>query len=121
MSLIQDIRYAVRGLTKTPGFAVVALVTLALGIGANSAIFSAAYTTLIRPLAYYDAKRLVFVWSSRTALAREPLSPARLLDFREQLTSLDGLAGISQIPLNLTGDGEPERLDASSVSSNFFD
>src|SRR5262245_16840953 len=107
MSLIQDVRYAVRGLTKTPGFTVVALLTLALGIGANSAIFSAAYTTLIRPLAYHDAERLVFVWS-RTGSSREPLSPARLLDFREQLTSLDGLAGISQIPLNLTGDGEPE-------------
>jgi putative ABC transport system permease protein len=95
--------------------------TLALGIGANTAIFSAVYGVLMRPLAYHDAERLVFVWSSRATDPREPLSPARLIDFRQQLTSLEALAGISQIPLNLTGSGEPERLDASSVSSSFFD
>ncbi len=121
MTTLQDVAYAIRGLRKTPGFSIVALLTLALGIGATTAIFSASYTTLIRPLSYHDAQRLVFLWSSRTAVPREPLSPARLLDFRQQLTSLDGIAGISQIPLNLTGSGEPERLDASSVSSNFFD
>jgi len=121
MSIAQDAAYAVRGLRKTPGFTAVALLTLTLGIGANAAIFSAVSTTLLRPLAYRDAERLVFVWSSRTGVPREPLSPARLLDFRQQLTSLEGVAGISQIPLNLTGSGEPERLDASSVSSNFFD
>jgi putative ABC transport system permease protein len=119
--VIQDAIYAIRGLRKTPGFAAVALLTLTLGIGANTAIFSAIYTTLMRPLAYRDAARLVFVWSSRTTVPREPLSPARLVDFRQQLTSFDGVAGISQIPLNLTGSGNPERLDASSVSSNFFD
>ncbi len=113
--------YAVRGLKKAPGFTVVALLTLTLGIGANTAIFSVVYRRLMRPLAYRDAERLVFLWSSRTTLPREPLSPARLIDFRQQLTSFDAVAGISQIPLNLTGSGEPERLDASSVSSNFFD
>ena len=118
---MQDVSYAIRGLWKTPGFAAVALLTLTLGIGANTAIFSAVYTTLMRPLAFRDAERLVFVWSSRTAVPREPLSPARLVDLRQQLTSFEGLAGISQIPLNLTGSGDPERLDASSVSSNFFD
>lgn len=121
MSVIQDVSYAVRGLKKAPGFTVVALLTLTLGIGANTAIFSAVYTTLMRPLAYRDAERIVFLWSSRTTGPREPLSPARLIDFRQQLSSLDAVAGISQIPLNLTGSGEPERLDASSVSSNFFD
>src|SRR5262245_29337742 len=121
MSIAQDATYAIRGLRKTPGFAAVALVTLTLGIGANTAIFSAVYATLMRPLAYRDAEHLAFVWSSRTAVPREPLSPARLVDFRQQLTSFDGVAGISQIPLNLTGSGDSERLDASSVSSNFFD
>jgi putative ABC transport system permease protein len=118
---MSDIQYSLRALRKTPGFTVVALLTLALGIGANTAIFSAVYGVLMRPLAYHDAERLVFVWSSRATNPREPLSPARLIDFRQQLTSLESLAGISQIPLNLTGSGEPERLDASSVSSNFFD
>jgi putative ABC transport system permease protein len=121
MTLMQDAAYAVRGLRKSPAFSVVALVTLALGIGANAAIFHAVYGMLLRPLAYRDAERLVFVWSSRPTVPREPLSPARLIDFRQQLTSLHGVAGISQIPLNLTGNGEAERLDASSVSSNFFD
>ena len=116
-----DIVYALRVLKKAPGFTVVALLTFALGIGANSAIFSVVYGVLMRPLAYHDSGRLVFVWSSRTAIPREPLSPGRLIDFRQQLTSVEALAGISQIPLNLTGSGEPERLDASSVSSNFFD
>ena len=110
MSVIQDVRFAVRGLKKAPGFTVVALVTLTLGIGANTAIFSAVYTTLMRPLAYRDAERIVFLWSSRTTVPREPLSPARLIDFRQQLSSFDAVAGISQIPLNLTGSGEPERL-----------
>ena len=63
----------------------------------------------------------MFLWSSSTSLAREPLTPARLLDFSDQLTSVSAVAGISHIPLNLTGSGEPERLDASSVSSSFFD
>ncbi len=116
-----DILYALRVLKKAPGFTVVALLTFALGIGANTAIFSVVYGVLMRPLAYHDSGRLVFVWSSRTAVPREPLSPGRLIDFRQQLTSVEALAGISQIPLNLTGSGEPERLDASSVSSNFFD
>ena len=121
MTLMQDVAYAVRGLRRSPGFSAVALVTLALGIGANAAIFHAVYGMLLRPLAYRDAERLVFVWSSRPTASREPLSPARLIDFRQQLTSLQGVAGISQIPLNLTGSGQAERLDASSVSSNFFD
>src|SRR6476661_6664315 len=120
MTLMQDAAYAVRGLRKSPAFSVVALVTLALGIGANAAIFHAVYGMLLRPLAYRDAERLVFVWSSRPTVPREPLSPARLIDFRQQLTSLHGVAGISQIPLNLTGSGEAERLDASSVSPSFF-
>src|SRR6476659_2256738 len=120
MALRQDAGYAIRGLSKSPGFSVVALLTLALGIGANTAIFASVYGMLMRPLAYHDTERLVFVWSSRAASPREPLSPSRLLDFREQRTSLDAVAGISQIPLNLTGSGDPERLDASSVSANFF-
>ena len=117
----QDAAYAIGSLRKTPAFTVVALITLALGIGANTAIFSVINSVLLRPFPYRDPERLIFVWSSRTSSPREPITPARLVDFREQLTSASALAGISQIPLNLTGSGEPERLDASSVSSNFFD
>jgi predicted permease len=117
----QDAIYAVRSLRKTPGFTAIAVLTLALGIGANTAIFSVINSVLLRALPYRDADRIVFVWSSRESSPREPLTPARLLDFRDRLTSMTGMAGISQISVNLTGDGDPERLPASSVSSSFFD
>ena len=116
----QDAAYAVRALTKNPGFTAVAVLTLALGIGATTAIFSILYSVMLRPLPYADPGRVVFVWSLRGE-TREPLTPGRLLDFRDQLTSVTGLAGISQISVNLTGGGEPERLSGSSVSSAFFD
>ena len=117
----RDIAYALRSLRKTPAFTIVAVVTLALGIGANTAIFSVINSILLRPLPYHQPGRIVFLWSSNASMPQEPLTPARFVDFREQWTSVSAIAGISHIPLNLTGIGEPERLDASSVSSNFFD
>ena len=117
----QDVIYALRGLRKSPGFTVVAVVTLALGIGANAAIFSVINRVLLRHLPYRNPDRIIFIWSADASSRREPLTPARLLDFREQLTSMTAVAGISQIPFNLTGGGEPERLNGSSVSSSFFD
>jgi putative ABC transport system permease protein len=119
--MTRDLAYALRSLKKSPAFTAIAVLTLGLGIGANTAIFSVINSVLLRPPAYREPERLVFLWSSNTSLAREPLTPGRLLDFREQLTSVTAIAAISHIPLNLTGNGEPERLDASSVSSSFFD
>jgi putative ABC transport system permease protein len=116
-----DVVYALRSLRKNPGFTIVAVLTLALGIGANTAIFSVINSVLLRPLSYRDADRIVFLWSSRDGRAREPLTPARLLDFRERMTAVNGVAGISQIAVNMTSGGDPERIRASSVSSNFFD
>jgi putative ABC transport system permease protein len=117
----QDAAYAIRSLGRTPGFTATAVLTLALGIGANTAIFSVLNSVLLRPQPYRDADRLVFVWSTSTSLPREPLTPGRLLDFREQLSSVSALAGISHLSFNLTEGGEPERLAGSSVSSSFFD
>ena len=117
----RDVAYAVASLLRTPAFTLVVLLTLGLGIGANTAIFSIVHGVLLRPLPYRDADRLVFVWSSANAFPRAPLTPGRLADFRDQLTSVAELAGISHLSLNLTGTGEPERLVGSSVSSNFFD
>jgi putative ABC transport system permease protein len=117
----QDVGYAVRTLAKSGWFAITAILTLALGIGANTAIFSIISGVMLRPQPYRQPDRLVFLWSSGQAFPREALTPGRLVDFREQLTSVSGLAGISQIPLNLTGSGDPERLAGSSVSSSFFD
>jgi putative ABC transport system permease protein len=119
--LRQDFAYAIRSLGRSPAFTTVALLTLALGIGANAAIFSVINAVLLRPLPFPERDRLVFVWSSTSNFPRAPLTPGRLIDFREQLTSVAGLAGISHLSVNLTGGGEPERLSASSVSSGFFE
>ena len=119
--LRQDVTYGFRTLLQNRGFAVTAVLTLALGIGANTAIFSVINGVLFRPLPFRDPGRIVFVWSTGQSMPREPLTPGRMVDFREQMTSLSGFAGISQISMNLTGGGEPERIRASSVSSSFFD
>jgi putative ABC transport system permease protein len=117
----KDVLYSARSLARTPAFTVVALATLALGIGANTAIFSIIHGVLLKPLPYKDPDRLVFVWSSANVFPRAPLTPGRLVDFRDQFTSVADLAGISHLSFNLTGAGDAERLAGSSVSSNFFD
>ena len=124
-SLLADLRYdvihAVRSLAANPSFTFVVLLTLMLGIGANTAIFSVINAVLLRPLPYRDAGRLVFLWSSSGSAPRDPLTPGRLNDFRERFTPAESIAGISHLSLNLTGSGNPERLAGSSVSSSFFD
>ena len=119
--LRQDLGYAVRTLFKNGWFAATAVLTLALGIGANTAIFSVINGVLLRPQPYRDADRLAFLWSTSQSSPREPLTPGRLIDFREHFAAVAGIAGISQFSFNLTEDGEPERIAGSSVSSSFFD
>ena len=118
--LKQDVAYAIRTLRKSGWFAVTAVVTLALGIGANTAIFSVISGVILRPQPYRDSDRLVFLWSTSQAFPREALTPGRLVDFREQLTTVSGVAGISQIPLNLTAAAIPSGCAGSSVSSIFL-
>jgi len=116
----QDVIYALRGLRRAPSFTAVAVLTLALGIGANTAIFSVINAALLRPLPYTDGDRLVFVWNERDGRT-ENLGPGRMLDLERQSTSFSGFAGISHISYTLTGIGDPERIPGSSVSSGFFD
>ena len=116
-----DCRDALRALRSTPGFTATAVLTLALGIGANTAIFSVISGVFFRPVPYRQPSQLIFLWSTSTAFPREPLTPGRFVDFREGLSSVSGMAGISHLPFNLTGTGEPERVAGSSVSSSFFD
>jgi len=117
----QDVKHAVRGLRRAPGFTAIALLTLALGIGANTAIFSVINGALLRPLPFPDAGQLVFLWNTHHNGELEPIGPGRMLDFRAGSTSFSGFAGISHLSFTLTGAGDPERIAGSSVSSTFFD
>jgi putative ABC transport system permease protein len=121
-TIIQDVRFGLRMLTKNPGFTVVAVIALALGIGANSAIFSVVNTVLLRPLPYKDPERLVMVFEddSRHGYPRDTPAPANYIDWRDQNKVFEGMAAIAELSFNLTGVGEPERLDGRRVSASLF-
>jgi putative ABC transport system permease protein len=120
-------RQALRGLARRPGFAIVAIVTLALGLGANAAIFSVIDAALLRALPFPDAGRLVTPWEysadfqQRLDLDRLPSSPGNVEDFRLRNTTLAGLAAMRADRANLTGDANPERVGGVRVSVEFFD
>jgi putative ABC transport system permease protein len=122
-TLLRDIRYGMRGLLKRPGFTLVALIALALGIGANTAIFSLVNAVLVQPLPFKDPDRLVWMWGNiRQGGNRASVSPLDFLDYRQQNTSFEQFAAMFSIPLNinLTGNGEPERLASAGVTGNYF-
>ena len=120
-TLIKDIRYGLRGLWKRPGFTVVALITLALGIGANTAIFSLINAVLIRPLPFPEPDRLVWTWGNiRNGGSRASVSPLDYLDYRHENHTFEQFAAMTSASANLTGGGEPERLAAAAVTGNFF-
>ena len=120
--LWQDLRYGLRMLVKNPGFTVVAVMALALGIGANSAIFSVVNTVLLRPLPYQDPDRLVMVWEDDTkgGYPRDTPAAANYIDWRDQNQVFEGMAAIADLSFNLTGNGEPERIDGRRVSAHLF-
>ncbi len=119
----QDIRYGLRILAKNPGFTAIAVIALALGIGANSAIFSVVNAILLKPLPYKDPDRLVMIWEEATHLGfpKDTPPPANFVDWRQQSTVFEGMAATSYRSFNLTGVGEPERLDGRRVSTDLFD
>src|SRR6266480_4906943 len=121
--LAQDIRYALRVLAKNPAFTIIAVIALALGIGANSAIFSVINAVLLRPLPFKHPEQLVMVWENAAHLGfpRNTPSPANFLDWQKQAQSFTGMAAMTERSFNLTGTGEPERLDGRRVSGNLFD
>lgn len=122
-TLIKDIRYGLRGLWKRPGFTAVALITLALGIGANTAIFSLINAVLIRPLPFPEPDRLVWTFGNiRNGGNRASVSPLDYLDYRHENHTFEQFAAMISVPIsaNLTGGGEPERLAAAGVTGNFF-
>ena len=120
--LLKDVRYAVRGLVKRPGFTVIALITLALGIGANTAIFSVVNAVLLRPLPFRDPEQLVIVWEDAAfaGFPRNTPAPANYVDWKNQNQSFADMAATAEVSFNLTGDAEPERVTAYAVTANFF-
>lgn len=119
-SLLQDIRYGVRKLIKDRSFTAVAVFTLSLGIGANSAIFSVVNSVVLRPLPYKDSDRLVTIYSSlrQPGLEKIVVSAPELADFRELNHSFDQVAAYDFQGVNVTGDDEPERIRAALLSPN---
>jgi putative ABC transport system permease protein len=120
--VVGDVRFGARMLRKNPGFTAVAVLTLALGIGANSAIFSVINSVLLRPLPYGDPARLVMVWekNSQSPNPHNTVSPPDFLDWRSQEGVFAGMAAIYDERDNLTGNGDPQEVILQGVSQNFF-
>ena len=120
---MRNFRYALRMLLKSPGFALVAIVTLALGIGANTAIFSVANALLLRPLPYAHPERLVLVYAEKADTPGDihPLSYPHATFLGEKSRAFSGFAAFTSEDFNLTGVGDPEQLSAARVTWNFFD
>jgi putative ABC transport system permease protein len=118
---LQDLKYATRMLRRNRGFTAVAVLTLALGIGANTAIFSVIDFVLLRPLPYQEPETLVIVWESNAhSSPHNTVSPPNFLDWQEQNRVFSGMSYASDLNANLTGNGEPEQVVAQYVSVNFF-
>src|SRR5262245_38127954 len=124
MSILwQDLRYGARMSLKNPGFSLIAALTLALGIGANTAIFSVVNAVLLKPLPFKEPERLVMVWNRGAEAAggdRTPLAVADLLDWRAQSRSFAEIGAFQNIMYSYTGGDSPERIQAAGVTANFF-
>ena len=121
MGLLQDLRYALRSLSTQRGFSVVALLTLALGIGANTAVFSVIRHVLMAPLPYREADRVVMVWSNWRGFPKTWVSDAEAIDYQTRVTAFEraGAWGVSQV--NLTGGEDPMRIGSAQVTPSLFD
>lgn len=118
-----EIAYAIRNLRKSPGFALTAILTLGLGIGACAAIFTVVNAVLLRPLPYRDADRLMYIWSDLQNRGVRDFGhpPGDLFDMRQQTTVFDGLASVNtDIGVVTVGDAEPERVPVAFITPNFF-
>jgi predicted permease len=119
-TLFQDLRFGLRMLRKSPGFTVVAVLTLALGIGASTAIFSVVDAVLLRPLPFPNPQQIVTVWELEANGHRARLADPNFLDFRAQNHTLSALAVFSSGPSSVSGGSEPVRMNVATVSMDFF-
>ena len=121
-TLIQDIRYGLRGLLRQPGFTLIAVLSLALGIGANTAMFSLVNAVLLKPLQFSEPDRLVVIWENNPSIGavRDDVAVANFVDWKTQNKVFDEMAALSFRSFNITGDGEPEKVMAYGATANFF-
>jgi len=122
LTLLKDLRYSLRTLCKVPGFTIVALLVLALGIGANTAIFSVVNSVVLRPLPYPGADRLALIWETdlKDGIKREGPSAPNFLDWQEQSQSFEEMALLEVGTGTVTGEGEPEQVTGLRVTTNFL-
>ncbi len=121
MTLWQDVRYGVRAMRANPGFTAVAVIALALGVGANTAIFSVVNAVLLRPLQYPNAERILAIQELNAEGRRVQVTPANFLDWREQATAFEHMAAILSRTANLAAGEEAERIDLAMTSADFFE
>ena len=119
--LVADVRFALRSLRKTPGFTAVAVLTIALGLGANTAIFSFLDGVLLKPLAYPEPERLVQLWEKPPGGQRNGISALNFQDWQRQATSFTAMAASTGRTSTLSGSGEPQQLRITQVSAPYFD
>ncbi|HZE69971.1 MAG TPA: ABC transporter permease [Pyrinomonadaceae bacterium] len=121
-TLIKDVRYGLRSLMKHPAFTAITVLTLALGIGANAAIFSLVNAVLLKPLSFPEPDRLVMVWEDQSAAGfpRSDVAPGTFNDWRAEQSVFEGMAALDWHSFNITGDGEPEKISSYGVTANFF-
>src|SRR5215469_4473900 len=119
-TLRQDLRYGLRTLRKSPGFAAVALFTLALGIGANTAIFSVVYGVLLRPLPYRDSGRLVILNATNPRVGMVSVSQMNFEDWRRQSHAFSEMASVYGVHFNLSGTNQPQSISGIAVTPNFL-
>ena len=119
-SLFLDVRYALRRLRATPGFTTIAVLTLALGIGANTAIFTVIDAVLLRPLPYRDPAQLVLLSEHTPRFPLLSASYQNFADWRDQAQSFTAMGAVRNLGVTLTGSGEPERLTGSNAECQYF-
>ena len=117
----QDLRYGICILLKNPGVTVAAVITLALGIGANTAIFNVVDVVMLRPLPYKNPERVVSLWENVPTYGRWRVTPANYLDWKQQNTVFEDVAAFGATSMTLTGDGEPEQLLGTRASAGYFE
>src|SRR6476660_6749868 len=120
-TLLQDLRYGFRTLLKSPGFTLIAVAALALGVGANSAMFSIVNAVLLRPMPYPQPERLLRIYTSTKNFRQSSVSYPNFLDWRQRSRAFDAMAAYRTDNFNLTGQANPERLRGEMVSASLFD